>query len=295
VRGQGLERYDVRGGRIRAAWLRDGAGRRTRVEADWFVNAMPVERVVPTLTPDLLERDPSLRRLTRLHPDWMVGIQYFLTKPMHLTRGHVTFIDSPWALTALNQGQFWEDRTIREDYGDGSVVDILSVDVSNWDAPGLLHKKSAKRCTKQEIAQEVLAQIRAHDTARAALPKNAVHSWFLDPGIAWNPRRMRNTNATPLLINTVSSWADRPQATTRIPNLFLSGDYVRTDIDLATMEGANESARVATNAILESAGSRQERAETFRLYDPPEFVALKAVDARLFAAGLPNALDVPLL
>jgi len=295
VRGQGLERYDIRGGRIRAAWVRDGAGRRTRVEADWFVNAMPVERVVPTLTPALLQRDPSLRRLQRLHPDWMVGIQYYLTKPMDLTRGHVTFIDAPWALTALNQGQFWKDRTIRQDYGDGSVVDILSVDVSNWDSSGILHKKPAKRCTQREIAQEVLAQIRAHDTARAALPKNAIHSWFLDPGITWHPRRMRNTNETPLLINTVGSWADRPQATTKIPNLFLSGDYVRTDIDLATMEGANESARVAANAILESAGSRQERAETFRLYDPPEFAALKAVDARLFAAGLPNALDLPVL
>ena len=43
------------------------------------------------------------------------------------------------------------------------------------------------------------------------------------------------------------------------------------------------------------AGSRQAPAETFRLYDPPEFAALKAVDARLFAAGMPNALDLPLV
>ena len=27
----------------------------------------------------------------------------------------------------------------------------------------------------------------------------------------------------------------------------------------------------------------------FRLYDPPEFEALKAVDAELYRAGLPNA------
>ncbi len=295
VRGQALERYDVRGGRIRAAWVRNGAGKRSRVEADWFVNAMPVEQVTKTFTPELLEHDPSLRRLRRLHPDWMVGIQYYLRKPMHLTRGHITFIDAPWALTALNQGQFWKDRVIARDYGDGNVVDILSVDVSNWDTPGKFNHKPAKRCSPAEVAREVLSQIRSHDTARDALPADAVHSWFLDPGIRWNPQKGRSTNRTPLLINTVGSWADRPDATTGIPNLFLAGDYVRTDIDLATMEGANESARVATNAILDTAGSRQAPAETFRLYDPPEFAALKAVDARLFAAGMPNALDLPLV
>ncbi len=295
VRGQGLERYEVKGGRIRAAWLRSGAGRRTRIETDWYVNAMPVEQVTKTFTPELLRADPSLRRLRQLFPDWMVGIQYFLRKPVELTPGHVTFIDAPWALTGLTQGQFWEDRTIKRDYGNGDVVDILSVDISNWDAPGLVNRKTAKRSRPHEIAQEVLAQIRYHDTARAALPKDAIHSWFLDPGIKWNPERGRNTNRTPLLINTVGSWEDRPEATTKIPNLFLAGDYVRTDIDLATMEGANESARVASNAILDAFGSRQERAETFRLYDPPEFKALKQLDARLYAAGLPNALDVPLL
>ena len=41
----------------------------------------------------------------------------------------------------------------------------------------------------------------------------------------------------------------------RSRNLFLAGDYVQTDIDLATMEGANESARAAVNAMLEEPAS----------------------------------------
>ena len=44
-----------------------------------------------------------------------------------------------------------------------------------------------------------------------------------------------------------------------MPNLFLAGDYVQTDVDLATMEGANESARHAVNAILEASGSNATR------------------------------------
>ena len=38
----------------------------------------------------------------------------------------------------------------------------------------------------------------------------------------------------------------------RIPNLVLAADYVRTHTDLATMEGANEAARRAVNAILDA-------------------------------------------
>ena len=292
VYGQRLLRYDVGGGRIRGAWLADGAGRRTRVDADWFVSAMPVERVRPTLTRDVFRLDPSLRRLDELVTDWMVGIQYFLKEPVDIVHGHITFLDAPWSLTALTQGQFWEDRTIARDYGDGTVKDILSVDISNWSAPGILRTKTAKRSTPREIAQEVFAQIREHHTAGEHLPKGIVDSWFLDPGVQWDSRRLRNSNATPLLINTVDSWHDRPTAVTKIPNLLMTGDFVQTDIDLATMEGANESARTAVNAILDEVGSKAERAAKYQLYDPPEFTLLKQVDKQLYRAGLPNALDL---
>ncbi|MFS3127893.1 FAD-dependent oxidoreductase [Nocardioides sp. Bht2] len=294
VGGHRLVRYEVNKGRIEAAILRDRRNRRHRFEADWFVSAMPVERARETLTSAVLKHAPHLRRLDALKPDWMVGIQYFLREPIKLTHGHISFIDSPWALTALTQGQFWKDRKISRDYGDGKVRDILSVDISNWSTPGILYNKPAKQCSPAQIAREVLAQIRAHETAGAQLPDKIIHSWFLDPGVAWNPKRKRNTNATPLLINTVGSWDDRPEARSGIPNLLLSGDYVRTNIDLATMEGANESARAAVNAILDERGSRASRAEMFTLYKPAEFEALKMVDEQLYKLGLPNALDLPL-
>ena len=83
----------------------------------------------------------------------------------------------------------------------------------------------------------------------------------------------------------------RPQARTKIPNLFLSGDYVQTDVDLATMEGANESGRAAVNALLEASGSKAEPVKMYRLYDPPEFEAAKAVDRELYKQGQPNLLD----
>ena len=253
---------------------------------------MPVERVVPTLTDAVYRIDPHLRQLRTLYTDWMVGIQYFLNASPDITRGHISFMDSPWALTALTQGQFWPDRNIPKDYGDGKVKDVLSVDISNWDSPGIVVKKPAKRCTHAEIAREVLAQVRAHHTAGDQLPDGIVHSWFIDPGVRWHPDKGRNSNATPLLVNTVDSWRRRPTARTKVPNLFMSGDFVQTNIDLATMEGANESARAAVNAILEESGSKATPATMYELYKPPELDALKAVDRTLYKAGLKNALDL---
>jgi uncharacterized protein with NAD-binding domain and iron-sulfur cluster len=293
VRGYAAVGYEMGGGRVRAVRLRNGRGDRRRVEADWFVSAMPAERARRLWSAPVLRADPSLEQMDDLFTDWMAGIQFYLRRPAEITHGHITFIDSPWALTALTQGQFWADRDFRKDYGDGSVVDCLSVDISNWDAPGVLFGKKAKHCTRSEVAREVLAQIRRHHTAGDQLGKGIVHSWFLDPGIQWHPAAGRNTNATPLLVNTVRSWEKRPAAVTRIPNLFLSGDYVQTDVDLATMEGANESARHAVNGLLDQAGSKATRAQTWRLYDPPEFAAVKAADAALYAQGQPNPFDLP--
>ena len=59
------------------------------------------------------------------------------------------------------------------------------------------------------------------------------------------------------------------------------------------MEGANESGRAAVNALLEASGSNAEPARMFKLYDPPEFEALKRTDAVLYRAGRPNLLDHP--
>jgi len=290
--GHTVEGLRVENGRIASARVRDRHGRRHRVAADWFVLAMPVERARRVLGPSVRALDPAFEGLDHLFVDWMSGIQFYLRRKADITRGHLTFLDSEWALTALTQAQFWGRRDFARDYGDGSAVDSFSVDISDWDTPGMLYGKPAKRCTHDEIAHEVWAQIKTHHTAADQLPDDILHSWFLDPGIAWVKSRQANRNDTPLLVNTVGTWEKRPRAQTRVPNLFLSGDYVQTDVDLATMEGGNESGRAAAGALLDAAGSNAERPRMYKLYEPPEFAALKQVDAERYRAGQPNLLDV---
>jgi uncharacterized protein with NAD-binding domain and iron-sulfur cluster len=291
--GRTVEGLKVRDGRIAGATVRDRRGRRHAVHADWFVSAMPVERARRLLSPAVLALDPQLAGMNELFVDWMAGLQFYLRRRVDITRGHVTFVDAPWALTALTQAQFWPTRDFAADYGDGAAVDCLSVDISDWDSPGILFGKPAKQCTRPEIVAEVWAQMKAHleDTGDSVLPDDLLHSWHLDPGIKWVTSRGENRNDTPLLVNTIGSWEKRPTAHTKIPNLFLAGDYVQTDVDLATMEGANESGRAAVNALLDASGSKAERVRMFKLYDPPEFKPSKVADAQLYKAGQPNALD----
>ena len=291
--GHTVEALHTGAGAIGGARVRDRSGRRRTIDADWFVSAMPVERARRLWSPDVLKLDPQLEQMNELYVDWMNGIQFYLRKPLHLIRGHLTFIDAPWSLTALTQGQFWGDREFARDYGDGRVVDCFSVDISDWDSPGILFGKPAKQCTREQVAKEVLEQIKAHlnDNGTDVLTDDMIHSWHLDPAIAWSARHGQNRNDDPLLVNTIGSWDKRPDASPQIPNLFLAGDYVRTDVDLATMEGANESGRAAVNALLATAGSSAEPVRMFKLYVAPEFEAAKAADAQLYRGGQPNALD----
>jgi uncharacterized protein with NAD-binding domain and iron-sulfur cluster len=292
--GQRVTGLEVDGdGAIATATATGNDGRSRSIEADWFVAAMPAERIQKLLSANVLRADEKLDGINDLFTDWMSGIQFFLRKRIDITAGHVTYVDSQWALTSLTQAQFWAERDFPADYGNGDAVDCLSVDISDWDTPGPLTGKIAKKCTHAEIKREVWHQIKEHlkDTDPEILDPDLLHSAFIDPGIQWHPGRGRNSNATPLLVNTVGSWDKRPEAATQIRNLFLCGDYVRTDIDLATMEGANESGRAATTALLAAAGSNAAPPQMYRLYDPPEMEGEKAADLELYKQGLPNALD----
>ncbi|TDE19167.1 FAD-dependent oxidoreductase [Actinomadura sp. 6K520] len=290
--GQTVEALEIASGGVRSVRLVDAAGRRRSADADWFVSAMPVERARALLSPAVLALDPALESIKDLHTEWMNGLQFFLRRTPDGIPQEVNFMDSPWQLTAVLQSRLW-DRDIPADYGDGNVLDSLSLDISDWDTPGIVYGKPAKRCSPAQVAKEAWAQMKDHleDTGRSVLPDDLVHSWFLDPAISWDASAGRSSNDEPLMVNTVGSWQKRPHPRTEIPNLFMAGDYVRTGVDLATMEGANESGRAAVNALLDAAGSPAERVRVWPLYQPPELDGLKEIDARRFRAGRPNLFD----
>jgi len=205
------------------------------VEADYYVLATPVEVTLRLIDDGIRKAAPSLGGIDRLKTDWMSGVQYYLSEDLPLVHGHGIYFDSPWALTSISQRQFWE--TDFEGY-DG-VEGVLSVCISDWDKEGVVYGKTAKECTREEIAEEVWAQLKQHlNDGETVLGDDVVVDWHLDEAIQHDEDERRCTNDEPLLVNTVGSLRHRPDAVTEIPNLTLAADYVRTNSDLATMEGA---------------------------------------------------------
>ncbi len=269
------------GRRIRGVTVQGAAGPE-RIVADHYVAALPVERLRLLLSPSLRAAEPRLAALPRLVVRWMNGVMFYLDRDVALQHGHAIFIDSEWALTAISQAQFWPGVDL-EQRGDGRVEGILSVDVSEWERPARRTGKVAMACTPEEIRAEVWGQLVDH-IDDGSLDEANVIAWFLDPAIQF-PNPTGATNLEPLLINTAGSWADRPDAVTRVPNLFLAADFVRTNTDLATMEGANEAARRAVNGILEATGSRAARCPVWKLREPGVLAPFRTLDRLRWRLG----------
>ena len=64
---------------------------------------------------------------------------------------------------------------------------------------------------------------------------------------------------------------------------------IRDSTDLATMEGANEAARRAVNAILEGIGSQAPRCPVWPLQEPPIFGPARLLDRLRWMALRRNA------
>jgi uncharacterized protein with NAD-binding domain and iron-sulfur cluster len=256
------------------------------VSGDYYLAAFPVE-VAQTVFAPLAAAAPSLGLIGNLQYAWMNGLVFYLPRDVPICQGHVVCADSPWAVTCISQGQFWRGVDL-SNYGDGTIRGQISVDISNWTKPGCkVTPKPANQCTQTEIITEVWAQLLDHlkSTTDPLVLTDLVDS-FLDPSITFGADGVVN-NSQPLLVNTIGSWVNRPNAATEISNLFLASDYVQTNTDLATMEGANEAGRRAVNEILHASNSNAPQCGVWTFAEPDVFKPLKDIDEMLYDLGLP--------
>ena len=287
--GSSLAGIETDGMRVAGATVESTAGR-SQVTADFYVAALPVEVMATLVSDELKDAAPSLANLGKLKTRWMNGIQFYLSKDEPLVNGHVIYLDSPWALTSISQRQFWS-KTDLSQYGDGTVRGILSVDISDWEAPGEVFGKPARECSAKQIKEEVWTQLKHHLNSSETAPIDDANlvGWFLDPDIEF-PNPGEATNAEPLLINTAGSLQYRPEAQVELENFFVASDYVRTYTDIACMEAANEAARRAVNCLLLASGSTAPPAQLWPLEEPAFLKPIQEIDRIRFRLRLPHHL-----
>jgi uncharacterized protein with NAD-binding domain and iron-sulfur cluster len=292
LRRQGVEYHlnarvrsiEMDGGVVRGVMVEQDRSVR-EVTADYYVAALPIEVMATIVTDQMVRADPGLANIFPLshNTEWMNGIQFYLDDDAPIGRGHQIYLDSPWALTSVSQAQFWTDVDLSR-FGDGNIRGVISVDISDWDTPGL-NGKPARECTRREIRDEVWDQLKRSLNVQGAdvLEDEDLVHWYLDLDI--DP--LLRTNAEPLFVNLVDTWRLRPRTVTAIPNLFLASDYVQTFTDLATMEAANEAARRAVNGILEHSGSDAPPCRLWDLHEPELLEPWRAHDRARYREGLP--------
>lgn len=287
----------------------DDSGNETTIEiddADYYLVAVPLEVMKERLlrnSPDMAA-DPNLEPLARTSKKMvgdMVGAQFVLKEDQPMVEGHVFYPRSPWALSSVSQGQFWDPK-IEERYGDGSAKGILSVVISNWETPDR-NGLAAGQCTdKHEVLDSVLQQLRdAVADSDLDLSDDNIAGRHLDEEIRFDGTNGRPVvNGTPLLIHPVSGNDDRPEPHNPqgIANLFLASDYIRTSTSLASMEAANEAARLASRAILIADGMESDNRNlpiVEALREEPVFEAAKKLDALRYERGENHIMDEPLV
>jgi len=270
-----------------------------KVKGDYYIFAVPVERMAPLINKQMLDIDETLGSIQKLAPSvsWMNGLQVYLNEDIKISRGHVICSDSKWAITCISQPQFWPDIDLAK-YGNGRVKGIISIDISDWFAKGS-KGETAAQSTKEEIYKEVWHQLKdsLNTKEKVILTNDMVVDWYLDsdivntnkphPSSVQPGKQEYSFDREPLLVNRVNTWTLRPLAYTFIDNLFLASDYVKTNTDLATMEGANEAARRAVNAIIQRSGGNQALCKIWDLHEPWFLMPFRRADNRRFKKGLP--------
>ena len=202
------------------------------------------------------------------------GIQFFFRNVTGVFDGHVYYMDAPWALSSINQQQFWRISLVSRH---APYRGLLSADIGRFTDAWTLKNPTI-------IARDSWKQIR--DALRDYWESDRVDSrldlitptWFHIDSTIDLPSEV---NGSPYLIPIVDDWQNRPADVLFDPGEGLdspisppgdpgrlswapwggyrvhwgewlfAGTYMRHFTRMTTMEAANESGRHAVNAILD--------------------------------------------
>jgi uncharacterized protein with NAD-binding domain and iron-sulfur cluster len=290
-----LTSVGMESGRIAGVTVQEQAGRSKNVDADWYVLAMPTDRLLALLSEEILAVDQGLTDVRRLELSTESGFEVFFRDPLGFTTGQVTNknVTDNWLLTLVGLSDIWELNL--SDFGDGNVRGMMSVEFNNhpyFDSPGVLFGKPIRQLTYNQAFEEVRAHIVQGfpDGAQLFAQDNLV-GWRPHPTLTWS----KGSGWTVPDKRTASAPGTSeyfPDQVRKAPNLFLAGGHTKNSTGGDSMESAVESGKIAANAIVEAAGAHERPVTIHQYGPPPELQAVRDADDHRFRAGLPNVFDL---
>ena len=202
-----------------------------------LILAVPHEALSDLLSPAILNRSPHLGEVEKLLSVPMASVHLHLndkfsrrlrTMRKKLPPEPVVLLNSNYKLSFVANSSLWPDSK-------GTYLNIVASD-----SRPLGHLLAPIEFTS-DGRNQVPAQL-SIETPVTALD-HILHEFrrfvpFEDDEIDIERLEIDRNAGRELFINDVGSWQWRPQAKTKIKNLFLAGDYVKHTIDVVCLEGA---------------------------------------------------------
>jgi squalene-associated FAD-dependent desaturase len=211
--GRAARTLRTNGSEIQALELREGGTR----EADWYVAAVPFDRLLDLLPADAIERHPAFYNLRRLETSPITSVHLWYDRPI-TPLPHVVLVDcvGQWL---FNRGEA---------------------------APGEHYVQVVVSAARQfrGLGQEEVKRLITEELGRL-FPAAAIARLL-------RGRVVTEHQATFCAVPGVDRW--RPSQASPLRNLLLAGDWTATGWP-ATMEGAVRSGYLAAEALLERNGT----------------------------------------
>jgi squalene-associated FAD-dependent desaturase len=209
---RGAQALRVEGRRVIGVELRDGELR----EADWYIAAVPFDRLLGMLPAELVEAEPYFGKLRHLETSPISSVHLWLDRPI-TPLPHVVLME------CVGQWLFNRGQT-------GPGVHYVQIVVSAARQFRGLGGEEVQRRVVEELRQ-LFPAARQAAVLRARVVTEHAATFSATPGVD----RWRPVQATPL------------------DNLFVAGDWTATGWP-ATMEGAVRSGYLAAEAVLRKYG-----------------------------------------
>jgi squalene-associated FAD-dependent desaturase len=213
---QGAKQIVVRDNAVSAIELRDGC----RIEADWYIAAVPFDRLLDLLPQAVVEAHPYFKNLRHLETSPITSVHLWYDRPM-VDLPHVVLVD------CVGQWVFNRGEVVA---GEHYVQVVVS---AARQFRGLGHDEVQRR-----IVEEMVRLFPAAVSAKLI-----------------RARVVTEHAATFSALPGVDRW--RPGQQSPLDNLLLGGDWTATGWP-ATMEGAVRSGYLAAEALLRRAGRPSE-------------------------------------